>query len=735
MPVVSEFRSRLIPLLSAAALLASAGAAHAQTQKGLLLAEPQTLSSMVRTGGPIPLIWKITNEGAGLLEGSLEVVITDGSTVLGRVLVTDLVLTTGETAFNTMLPTVAANNQFNTLELRVRFIHEEGRIDLGTHTLRAPGPWQRSLVACICTPQVYMPTAGQTALTEAIRLERFHPESDDKRLVTSRSTVLPDEMPDDPLFYCGFDFVLLTPEGFAELDEKQLNALQAWVAAGGSLLAYAGRTLAPEHALFLNHLFGTEPDRPPFMLDDSGRLVDLDADESAGWTSGAGIRTAQFGLGRAALEIAPTLDAIDVDNAQWRRMLSFLWKTRHEQVRPAVHDGTWDFDLVKTALKHVQADQSQYYEPPDEQEFETLLFSQETIYSGDQLMRYLMPDSVRVVPWWLIALVLLAYVAVIGPGDYFVLGLFRRRKLTWLLFPVVTLAFTLFAIWLSHHYMQTTDLFKSVVIRDVGAGGSIVRQSQFELVFSGTRRDVATQVRRGMFSPLNHLEFGSTYYYRGQYNPQDDALVGATTYAGRVPYLYAALQDVPQWTPQLNRVFSIAPEVEPPPFDWDEFDVAPSEIWNRRMPLAVQLKQAFGPDVSAWVYHGQRSERIIGNRDLLSEDQFVYTPYHRQIKTNFLQETSVRSGRGMYAVVSHLAPTGGPNFEDLPLLDSSDESQWLLVVAVPSGSDLLVYRKLYTARQGKTLTEASHVDDSRETSLDRGVLRSDAAVSEERTSD
>jgi hypothetical protein len=160
--------------------------------------------------------------------------------------------------------------------------------------------------------------------------------------------------------------------------------------------------------------------------------------------------------------------------------------------------------------------------------------------------------------------------------------------------------------------------------------------------------------------------------------------------------LYAALQDVPQWTPQLNRTFSIAPDVEAPQFDWGEFEVTVSELFKQRSTLKERLQQTFGADVTAWVYQGQRTEPIVGSRDVLSEDQFVYTQYGQQMRTNFLKETSVRSGQGLYAVVSRLAPTGGPNFEDLPLLDSSDESQWLLVIAVPRDDDLLIYRKLYS---------------------------------------
>jgi len=49
----------------------------------------------------------------------------------------------------------------------------------------------------------------------------------------------------------------------------------------------------------------------------------------------------------------------------------------------------------------------------------------------------------------------------------------------------------------------------------------------------------------------------------------------------------------------------------------------------------------------------------------------------------------------MFALVSQVSPTGGPDFEDLSVLDPTDGGQWLLVAVSGSGTDYVVQRRLY----------------------------------------
>jgi len=60
----------------------------------------------------------------------------------------------------------------------------------------------------------------------------------------------------------------------------------------------------------------------------------------------------------------------------------------------------------------------------------------------------------------------------------------------------------------------------------------------------------------------------------------------------------------------------------------------------------------------------------------------------------WIYQNSVAVPRGLFGLVSGIAPKGGPDLDDLPLYDPSDTAHALLIVIVPRGDDLIVYRKL-----------------------------------------
>ena len=65
------------------------------------------------------------------------------------------------------------------------------------------------------------------------------------------------------------------------------------------------------------------------------------------------------------------------------------------------------------------------------------------------------------------------------------------------------------------------------------------------------------------------------------------------------------------------------------------------------------------------------------------------------VGVSFLDDVCVNHTGGLFSLVSQVAPTGGVNFDDMPLLDPSDPAAWLLIVSVERGDDLVIYRKLY----------------------------------------
>ena len=63
------------------------------------------------------------------------------------------------------------------------------------------------------------------------------------------------------------------------------------------------------------------------------------------------------------------------------------------------------------------------------------------------------------------------------------LGLLRMRRLTWILFPVVTIAFAVFTLFLSRWYLGTNDSRQAIEINDIVKGGTTARRTRIELLF------------------------------------------------------------------------------------------------------------------------------------------------------------------------------------------------------------------------------------------------------------
>jgi hypothetical protein len=311
----------------------------------------------------------------------------------------------------------------------------------------------------------------------------------------------------------------------------------------------------------------------------------------------------------------------------------------------------------------------------------------------------------KVVPLWMIGSILIAYVFLIGHADYFVLGKLGLRRWTWLSFPCVTFGFTAFSVFISNRYMQTADHRSAVVVRDVIDDGVIARENRFELLFPSTSRQIDTDVGRGLFMPLRHQDFGqNSYYMYGPYgyNNWQEQRAGPAYFGGRMPIRCVVNQSVPQWTPQLNRIFTIplssAAASSQSPFDWD--DVPAFGTPGSESALVQRAGAAFGPGASVYLYHEREAKVLQGSELLFRDDlggwsQIYVNGQYISRQSDFLRELCVRDQSGYFGVVAQYAPAGDDRLEDMALLDLSDPQQWLLVIAVPENDTLVIYRKLY----------------------------------------
>jgi hypothetical protein len=744
------------------------------SQAPILSIEPASMSLPVRSDAPVTVFFRIRSQATNLIEGRLEVAVHDGLDTLAQVELNDLVVSAGDQIVRMVLPPIESNNPYDQVLLKVAFVGKNFKFSTPEEfPLRALGQWKRGFVILIPDP-LQVVDRGTQQLFEHLRFENWNAEKGDVTVTTIPAHARPEDLPADPLGYCGFDVAVVAGAGLAEMKESQLRALFDWVAAGGSVCVIPGQSILKDyHARLLNDIARTGDEEVPFLLDSTGRISPPDDEASERPL------LVRHGLGRVAV-VRGRLDSLLVRTLELREMLAFLWKLRRDRHDEFVAKGTFliareappaqeqdpqqiimqaqtqiqkaqlEINQAQAKMLQAQANKSEAELAQAQSEMtqaQTALAQAQTqmqnayvnsrnfsyadfrpkekqlaqlpLKSGDQLVSRLLPQGLRFVPMSLVGLILVVYVLLIGPGDWFILGAIRRRKWTWFTFPAVTITLTLATVWLAEWYMQVSDNRRAVTFHDVGLDGRTIRRNRFEVLFLGSEREVRTELSREIFSPMSLQRFSEAigYRYPGQMQEDDSKRLraGVARYTGRIPTSYGVAQFITQWTPQLNRRFAI-PAGEKPgvEFDWNAF--ADSNTYNFtslatgpvRNELLEKVRQAFGADANVAILSNGKRNNLAGAFDFLQGtglygvDQYgnqIATPYYRynmpQKTSNFLDDVSVNSLGGLFAVVSQTSPSGGKDFEDMALLDPSDPDQWLLIVAVDRGDEVDIYRKLY----------------------------------------
>ena len=124
------------------------------------------------------------------------------------------------------------------------------------------------------------------------------------------------------------------------------------------------------------------------------------------------------------------------------------------------------------------------------------------VWQQSDLERLLLPDSVSGLPLGTVSLVLVLFLLAIGPGDYFLLGWLKRRRWTWILFPVVSLLFTGFTMWLARQHLGHTSYERAMTVVDLGDDGQPVRTSRFEMLYAASNRTVTVDLQDQLMVPL-----------------------------------------------------------------------------------------------------------------------------------------------------------------------------------------------------------------------------------------
>lgn len=659
-----------LALLGAGAGAARAGSTDGDTAGDLpLSAEVSVPLTRPRSTGPLPLEVRFDNRTPGLVEGVLEVEFLDGNRVLSRYRSGELALTSGVQTFRFLVALPRPVVYAVWMEGRAWFRTAGRRYRMGGFRVPAAPPRGRSLSVCVAAA----PGRGAAAVDDMVRslfLEAYDPSPQSRaRLTTFPAVTGPREMPVNPLGYCSHDLVVLRGGSFTALQRRQLEALLAWVRGGGSLLVLPEGVLQPHHLHFLNELAG--PERAPFVAGPDGRLA-----------TAAPLRS-RCGLGRAVVLTAPP-DSLH--SRRWRRTVAFLWKLRADQRDRLVAEGAWSRE----------AEQSREGIPDHRRPSEDgLAFSREPLGAAGDFHRLLLPPSVRLVPIQWILLLLLGFVLAVGPADYFLLGRLRLRKLTWITFPLLAVAFTAATMLMARHYLGANSARGRLTFVDLGRGGRALRVSEYEMVFAASERRLNQAAQNALTVPMEPDRFGRWRYRRRGGSPP-----GPPVYRGRIPTQYTLRRRVRQWDPALRRTLWFEREAPDFGLHWDA--LSPSVLHG--MDRSTKENRLLGDvdfDGVVLVVNGPGHYWLKGNlsalRGMNLPDTARITRTHRSAGSleRLLQHTAARPRRGMFSLVSQLSPAGAGDFEDLALTDELSEDQWVVMAVRREGNDLIVCRRAY----------------------------------------
>jgi hypothetical protein len=689
----------VLPTFLALQLMATSAPAAGQLQANLI-----PLGLRARNAAPIPVQARFNWDGTRILEGRLEMEFREGNRVLGRYQSDDLALAGGEQKFRMLLPPIPAPFSDSQVEVQMKFVTAGHEIALEPSVLFLPTVDERSLVVAWCASE----TSGgwqRSGIERNLLLEQFAPSSEpvsQRLLRTSVARLSPEDLPAQPLAYTPFDIVVLTADAFKEASERQLQALVRWVNGGGSACVYVGGGLQPHQIRFLNQLAESASGGPTFLADDAGNLLPARKE----------MLSLRSGLGRSVIVPEAAVEKLNADPVACRRAAAFLWRVRSSQTPAIAELGHWQ-QPANSPTRYNAFGRAQppfrngpYYAAP-------LTYSVQPSALGAELMSLLMPRTVRLIPFSSLLGMLVLFVLMIGPVDYFVLGFFRRRRLTWVLFPATSIAFLVATVLMANHYLGLRDQRTSLIVVDLAKDGTALRWNRYELVFAARDKQSVTELKDALWSPLNvqampgqffnpyspnggyqgfnpgypvgnprSLSRGYNGYYPGYppgyaYRAGAGGEVGPPLYDGVLPIHFQTREALRQWQPELNRTLSFGPPPVPMLPNWSAVEAA----WPNLEAIRAKLSKKMPFDGGVYAISGAPSITAgPGSIGILPPP--------------ILQELCLGNARGLLSLVSQISPTGGSNFEDIQAMDP-ESSDSALVIVTRIGDDIVVYRRFF----------------------------------------
>ncbi|MFK7776901.1 MAG: hypothetical protein QM501_02105 [Gimesia sp.] len=680
--------------------------------------------------GPVSFVWQCSVSATGLLEGHFLVTAFEDEKKYGQFRSHDVALHSGFHEIPMILPPIDVTNPFGEIKLKLTFVSKQKRYDFkNDYTLHVGRRFQRVFTVGVCDPFDIRFSPKIQQFIDDLKFDSISPEEPitlDTNLIVSHLPNLnlgknqsfslnantfsiqihPPEFPQLPIDCHQYDVLVITSRGFDLLKSRHLKAIHQWVRSGGSVCVMISSSLEQHQLQFLNDLL-EEQKATPFLINPEGK-IEFAQDQK--------VILQRTGWGRSVILQTESFERENLSPDDLSNIPFFLWKLRKSQREYYEEEKKWDHvELAKVFLQDMKTQRNAYQNSYAFNEMLSLNYK--PMLNGGAVVTSLMPTSIRIVPPWIIMWVLVGYVLIIGPGEYYILGQFRIRRFTWITFPLISIGFALLAFLISDYYMQSSYERKTLTILDLDAQGIPVKENQIELLFTGSYKNIETPIKSGLFTALNHRELGQALNYMMYRQNVNTEFVGAPYYSGSIPTQYSVFQMMPQWTPQLNRIIHNYPAELKTNFDWSKIKISQLKHDSGRQEFRKQIKSAFGDQAHLSIYHGVPTGTVKKYSYFMSEDYTrnhmryskvyelvnpVFQQYRRRVgqpqgQHSFLDDLCVRKQNGLFQIVSQTSPSGGKNFEDLSILDPSDANQWLVVIFVPSEKGDMIYRQFLVA--------------------------------------
>lgn len=284
-----------------------------------LRAEYDLTGSRQREDAPLLATWKVNWEKEYLLEGNFRIEFFKDR-VKYQVYESDpYALTQGDRIVRMLLPATAGPQFWMRHWMHVVFVGKDREYDLGDFDVAFQSDRHKCGLCRIVSPANTIGASLEDEIARQMRFEAFLEQDTTQQAATwiPNTVIAPWEVQDMPLsafYYTPFDIVFLGSAAFGAASAKQVDTLDQWVQAGGRLCLCIRDPLPDHHDSFVRELLAAAGDE----LEPGQRGWPLPPSNSPAWL-------ARRGLGRVGLVVINSSADNAALTAGLQSLHNFLW--------------------------------------------------------------------------------------------------------------------------------------------------------------------------------------------------------------------------------------------------------------------------------------------------------------------------------------------------------------------------------------------------------------------------